>query len=150
MEFLFARIYEQDDQRFWIFTIGIIILSGAGVIGYLKNRELYSPILKSAYLQLLLLGMFLLFIIMWIGMLDVPYANLFLVISLYWMGITLILFRRFTIIFFQEIPKDCSHSVLHQQWIFMDKLKKHSIFYLVGVVYFFAMGTFCLYLLLTK
>ena len=150
MEFLFARIYEQDDPRFWIFTIGIIILSGAGVIGYLKNRELYSPILKSAYLQLLLLGMFLLFIIMWIGMLDVPYADIFLVVSLYWMGITLILLRRHTIIFFQEIPKDCSHPVLQKQWIVMDKLKEHSIFYLVGVVYFFAMGTFCLYLLLTK
>jgi hypothetical protein len=150
MESLYAQIFEQDDPRFWVFTIGIIVLSGAGVIGYWKNRAVYSPILKSAYLQLLLLGVFPLFIIMWIGMLDVPYADIFLVVSLYWMGITLILLRRHTIIFFQEIPKDCSHPVLQKQWIVMDKLKGHSIFYLIGVVYFFSMGTFSLYLLLTK
>ena len=150
MEFLFARIYEQDDPRFWIFTIGIIILSGAAVIGYLKIRTLYSGILKNSYLYFLLLGLFPLFSLMWIGMLNAPYSDIFLAVSLYWIGIALILLQHHASIFLQEIPKDCSNPILQQQWILMNKIKEQIIFCFVGVIYFFAMGTCFLCFLLTN
>ena len=150
METLFYQIYKQHDPRFWIITVGLVILFLAGIIGHLKNRFMYTSALKSAYLQLWLLGVFPLFSFMWIGMLDMPCSNTFLVLTLYWFGISIVLSWRHTLIFLQEIPKECNNPILRRQWVFMNELKKHFIAHLVGVIYFFAMGTMSLYLLLTK
>ena len=61
MEALFYQIYKQHDPRFWIITVGLVILFLAGIIGHLKNRFMYTSALKSAHLQLWLLGVFPLF-----------------------------------------------------------------------------------------
>ena len=151
MEYLFHQLYKQHDPRFWIITVGFVVLFLAGIIGYLKNRFIYDSILKSTYLHLWLFGVFPLFIFSWIGfLLDDLYSDMFLVISLYWMGISILLFRRYTLIFLQRIPENCNNPVLQRQRVFMNEAKNYMTAYLIGAIYFFAMGTFSLYLLLTK
>ncbi|WP_281539640.1 hypothetical protein [Selenomonas noxia] len=151
MEDLLQQICKPYDPIFWIITIGLVILFLAGIIGYLKNRVIYTAVLKSAYLHLWLLGVFPLFIFIWVSLLlDGFYSDIFLVASLYWMGISLILFRQYILTFLQSISKECNNPTLQQQWVFMNEMKRYITAYLIGAIYFFSMGTFSLYLLLTK
>jgi hypothetical protein len=79
--------------------------------------------------------------IAWIGMLFDVCAKMLAVVTLYLMGVSIILLRRYALIFLREMPKihDCPH--LKYQLQLMQEIKDHSVIYYIGVIYFFLMGT---------
>ena len=133
--------YEQNSINFWIYTICLLIILSVTITIYIKIKSIYPVVVKQSFLHLILLGILPTTMIAWIGMLFDVCAKMLAVVTLYLMGVSIILLRRYALIFLREMPKihDCPH--LKYQLQLMQEIKDHSVIYYIGVIYFFLMGT---------
>ena len=74
-------------------------------------------------------------------LLGIDSTRAFLAVLLYLAGILAILTRKYALTFFQELDKTPDYSRTNHELQVLRGIKDQKIFFIILVIYFFAMGT---------
>ena len=133
--------FEYNNTNFYIYSICCILISGGCILAYIRIRALYPSPVKRSFLYLMLLGIFPVLMTGWIGMLVEDYANILMSLCLYLMGFSILLLRQHALIFLREMPKSQNQKNISSELKIMQEIKDQSVLCIIGITYFFLMGT---------